>query len=91
MHTILSYKCTLWRKIKQIVILKFTILYINLNISKLSPFLRYIAHLNITLRSSFTATREMMEIMQEHGEVVVCTGSNLNIENVDLFLQADCR
>lgn len=41
--------------------------------------------------SSFTATREMMEIMQEHGEVVVCTGSNLNIENVDLFLQADCR
>ncbi|XP_061182038.1 transmembrane protein 94-like [Saccostrea echinata] len=35
-------------------------------------------------------TREMMEIMQEHGEVVVCTGSNLNIENVDLFLQGDC-
>lgn len=35
-------------------------------------------------------TREMMEIMQEHGEVVVCTGSNLNMENVDLFLQADC-
>lgn len=33
----------------------------------------------------------MMEIMQEHGEVVVCMGSNLNIENVDLFLQADCR
>lgn len=39
----------------------------------------------------FPATCEMMEIMQEHGEVVVCTGSNLNIENVDLFLQADCR
>ncbi|XP_062605012.1 transmembrane protein 94-like isoform X2 [Saccostrea cucullata] len=35
-------------------------------------------------------TREMMEIMQEHGEVVICTGSNLNIENVDLFLQGDC-
>ncbi|XP_056019199.1 transmembrane protein 94-like isoform X2 [Ostrea edulis] len=35
-------------------------------------------------------TREMMEIMQEYGEVVVCAGSNLNIDNINLFLQGDC-
>jgi hypothetical protein len=39
----------------------------------------------------FLATREMMKIMQEYGEVVVCAGSNLNSDNINLFLQGDCR
>ncbi|XP_048256879.1 transmembrane protein 94-like [Haliotis rufescens] len=36
------------------------------------------------------ATQEMMKIMQENGEVVLCMGSCANIQNTPLFLQADC-
>ncbi|XP_045214295.2 transmembrane protein 94-like isoform X2 [Mercenaria mercenaria] len=35
-------------------------------------------------------TCEMIRIMQEHGEVVLCVGSSINTQNVPLFLQADC-
>ncbi|KAK3089400.1 hypothetical protein FSP39_003342 [Pinctada imbricata] len=35
-------------------------------------------------------TKEMMQIMQESGEVVVCVGSSHNVHNSGLFLQADC-
>lgn len=35
-------------------------------------------------------TCEMIQIMQEHGKVVLCVGSALNMQNVPLFLQADC-
>nr|KAG5713882.1 hypothetical protein BaRGS_024509 [Batillaria attramentaria] len=36
------------------------------------------------------ATQEMMKILQENGEVVLCVGSSLNMSNTPLFLQADC-
>ncbi|XP_070186267.1 transmembrane protein 94-like isoform X2 [Littorina saxatilis] len=36
------------------------------------------------------ATQEMMKILQENGEVVLCVGSSLNIANTPVFLQADC-
>ena len=39
----------------------------------------------------FSATREMIEIMQEYGEVVCCSGSSLNVANVGIFNQADIR
>ncbi|XP_052262626.1 transmembrane protein 94-like isoform X3 [Dreissena polymorpha] len=35
-------------------------------------------------------TYEMMKILQEHGEVVLCVGSSINMHNVPLFLHADC-
>ncbi|XP_060071400.1 transmembrane protein 94-like [Ylistrum balloti] len=35
-------------------------------------------------------TQEMMKIMQEFGEVVMCVGSSNNINNTAIFLQADC-
>lgn len=35
-------------------------------------------------------TKEMIKIMQEYGEVVLCVGSSLNVKNTGLFLQADC-
>ncbi|XP_035226390.1 transmembrane protein 94-like isoform X2 [Stegodyphus dumicola] len=35
------------------------------------------------------ATREMICIMQEYGEVVCCLGSSANTENMSIFLQAD--
>ncbi|XP_060605817.1 transmembrane protein 94-like [Ruditapes philippinarum] len=35
-------------------------------------------------------TSEMIRIMQEEGEVVLCVGSSINKQNVPLFLQADC-
>ncbi|XP_062508635.1 transmembrane protein 94-like isoform X2 [Corticium candelabrum] len=35
------------------------------------------------------ATREMIEILQENGEVVCCIGSALNVENVPIFAQAN--
>ena len=38
-----------------------------------------------------SATCEMIAIMQEHGEVVLCVGSSLNKQNVPMFLLADCR
>ncbi|XP_046854966.1 transmembrane protein 94-like [Xenia sp. Carnegie-2017] len=33
--------------------------------------------------------REMISIMQENGEVVCCVGSSLNVDNVEIFNQAD--
>ena len=38
-----------------------------------------------------TATAEMIRILQEYGEVVLCVGSSINVQNVPLFLTADCR
>ncbi|CAH1273036.1 TMEM94 [Branchiostoma lanceolatum] len=35
------------------------------------------------------ATKEMLKIMQEYGEVVCCVGSSTNIQNTGVFLQAD--
>ncbi|KAL4241053.1 hypothetical protein ACF0H5_001831 [Mactra antiquata] len=35
-------------------------------------------------------TCEMFRIMQENGEVVLCVGSSINMQNIPLFLQADC-
>ena len=37
------------------------------------------------------ATKEMIEVMQEFGEVVCVVGSSANILNVPIFLQADAR
>ncbi|XP_031627987.1 transmembrane protein 94 isoform X2 [Contarinia nasturtii] len=39
---------------------------------------------------SAEATREMIMIMQNYGEIVVCIGSSASSANVDIFLQADC-
>ena len=41
--------------------------------------------------SSFLATREMISVMQEYGEVVCCMGSSLNVDNLEIFNQADIR
>ena len=43
------------------------------------------------VKSDYAATQEMMKILQENGEVVLCVGSSLNITNTPVFLQADCR
>ena len=37
------------------------------------------------------ATQEMVQILQEYGEVVCCFGSSASVENTAIFLQADCR
>ena len=37
------------------------------------------------------ATKEMIQIMQEFGEVVCVVGSSANILNIPIFLQADAR
>ncbi|XP_033095289.1 transmembrane protein 94-like isoform X1 [Anneissia japonica] len=34
-------------------------------------------------------TREMLQIMQEYGEVVCCIGSSLNVSNTEIFMQAN--
>lgn len=39
---------------------------------------------------SAEATREMLGIMQRHGEIVVCMGSSASNANAEIFLQADC-
>ncbi|XP_055296845.1 transmembrane protein 94 isoform X2 [Sitodiplosis mosellana] len=39
---------------------------------------------------SAEATREMIMIMQNYGEIVICVGSSASCANVDIFLQADC-
>ena len=39
---------------------------------------------------SAEATREMIMIMQNYGEIVICVGSSASSANVDIFLQADC-
>ena len=36
-----------------------------------------------------TTIRSMMEILQEHGELVVCCGSPLNMHNMPVFEAAD--
>lgn len=38
---------------------------------------------------SAEATREMIMIMQNYGEIVICVGSSASSANVDIFLQAD--
>ena len=47
--------------------------------------------LHMTSAYLIAATCEMIAIMQEYGEVVLCVGSSLNIQNVPMFLLADCR
>ena len=37
------------------------------------------------------ATKEMIRILQDYGEVTCCFGSMLNVDNTNIFLQADCR
>ena len=39
----------------------------------------------------YVATKEMICIMQEYGEVVFVFGSAANCLNVEIFLQADMR
>lgn len=39
---------------------------------------------------SAEATREMLDIMQTYGEIVVCLGSSSSNANAEIFLQADC-
>uniref|UniRef100_A0A1I8Q6P6 Transmembrane protein 94 n=1 Tax=Stomoxys calcitrans TaxID=35570 RepID=A0A1I8Q6P6_STOCA len=39
---------------------------------------------------SAEATRQMLEIMQSYGEIVVCLGSSASNANAEIFLQADC-
>ncbi|XP_053949035.1 transmembrane protein 94 isoform X3 [Anastrepha ludens] len=36
------------------------------------------------------ATRQMLDIMQSYGEIVVCLGSSASNSNAKIFLQADC-
>ena len=48
-------------------------------------------HKPVLYFSLHTATCEMIAIMQEYGEVVLCVGSSLNIQNIPIFLLADCR
>ena len=38
-----------------------------------------------------SAVQEMITIMQEYGEVVCCVGSSFNVNNTDIFSQADIR
>jgi len=37
------------------------------------------------------ATKEMVSIMQQYGEVVCVLGSSPNAENIGIFMQADAR
>lgn len=37
------------------------------------------------------ATKEMISIMQQYGEVVCVLGSSPNAENIGIFMQADAR
>ncbi|XP_075158243.1 transmembrane protein 94-like protein l(2)k05819 isoform X2 [Haematobia irritans] len=39
---------------------------------------------------SAEATRQMLDIMQSYGEIVVCLGSSASNANAEIFLQADC-
>lgn len=39
---------------------------------------------------SAEATREMLSIMQQYGEIVVCMGSSASNSNCEIFLTADC-
>lgn len=39
---------------------------------------------------SAEATREMLKIMQQYGEIVVCLGSSASNANSEIFLQGDC-
>jgi len=44
----------------------------------------------LLLFTAHSATREMLRILQDYGEVICCYGSAVNIENTGVFLQADC-
>ncbi|XP_059477239.1 transmembrane protein 94 isoform X2 [Neocloeon triangulifer] len=62
-------------------------------IENIRPHLRHIDNVPL-LVSLFTdctpmATREMLSIMQEHGEVVCAMGSSANADNMPIFMQAD--
>uniref|UniRef100_A0A1Q3FCQ9 Putative conserved plasma membrane protein n=1 Tax=Culex tarsalis TaxID=7177 RepID=A0A1Q3FCQ9_CULTA len=39
---------------------------------------------------SAEATKEMLKIMQQYGEIVVCLGSSASNANSEIFLQGDC-
>ena len=52
--------------------------------------LKYL-RLFICLHYVVVAVTEMIEIMQENGEVVCCLGSSINIWNSSIFSQADVR
>ena len=43
----------------------------------------------IFVKSSEGSTREMVEIMQENGEVVATLGSSANYHNIKIFLASD--
>ncbi|KAK6187158.1 hypothetical protein SNE40_005244 [Patella caerulea] len=45
---------------------------------------------NLFTDCTVETTKEMVKIMQENGEIVLCVGSALNMHNTPLFLQADC-
>lgn len=63
-------------------------------IENIQPHLEHVDNVPL-LVSLFTdcsaeATREMLGIMQRHGEIVVCLGSSASNANAEIFLQADC-
>ena len=45
----------------------------------------------IIMFSMFSATQEMLSILQENGEVVCVMGSSANLHNTGVFLQANAR
>ncbi|XP_041363282.1 transmembrane protein 94-like [Gigantopelta aegis] len=63
-------------------------------IENIRPHLRSVDNvpLLVNLFTDCTAktTREMIKILQEYGEVVLCFGSSMNMQNTPIFLQADC-
>ncbi|XP_065080597.1 transmembrane protein 94 isoform X2 [Ochlerotatus camptorhynchus] len=63
-------------------------------IENIRPHLEYVDNVPL-LVSLFTdcsaeATREMLKIMQQYGEIVVCLGSSASNSNSEIFLQGDC-
>uniref|UniRef100_A0A182QD36 Cation-transporting P-type ATPase C-terminal domain-containing protein n=1 Tax=Anopheles farauti TaxID=69004 RepID=A0A182QD36_9DIPT len=63
-------------------------------IENIRPHLEHVDNVPL-LVSLFTdcsaeATREMLNIMQQYGEIVVCLGSSASNSNSEIFLQGDC-
>ncbi|KAL3876613.1 hypothetical protein ACJMK2_034434 [Sinanodonta woodiana] len=62
-------------------------------IQNIRPHLRSIDNVpllvNLFTDCTTETTLEMISIMQEYGEVVLCMGSSVNIQNTPVFLQAD--
>ncbi|XP_034473456.1 transmembrane protein 94 isoform X4 [Drosophila innubila] len=63
-------------------------------IEKIRPHLEQVDNVPLQV-SLFTdcsaeATRQMLDIMQSYGEIVVCLGSSASNDNANIFLQADC-